>query len=79
MFRRSPRPGVKLVYEPQRSRRHEVLVNRIWAARTHEGACQRHAVVEYLTASTGKVTMLFGAHDTERNNAVALADYLAAH
>jgi uncharacterized protein YeaO (DUF488 family) len=30
-------------------------------------------------ASTGKVTLLFGAHDTERNNAVALADYLAVH
>ena len=28
--------------------------------------------------SAGKVTLLFGAHDTERNNAVALADYLAA-
>ena len=28
----------------------------------------------------GKVTLLFGAaHDTERNNAVAPADYLAAH
>ncbi len=27
----------------------------------------------------GKVTLLFGAHDTEHNNAVALADYLAAH
>jgi uncharacterized protein YeaO (DUF488 family) len=29
--------------------------------------------------STGKVMLLFGAHDTGRNNAVALADYLAAH
>ena len=40
-----------------------------------------HAVVEYLTdlISAGKVTLLFGAHDTERNNAVALADSLAAH
>ena len=40
-----------------------------------------HAAVEHLTdlVSTGKVTLLFGAHDTERNNAVALADYLAAH
>ena len=37
-----------------------------------------HAAVEHLTdlVSTGKVTLLFGAHDTERNNAVALADYL---
>jgi len=27
----------------------------------------------------GKVTLLFGAHDTARNNALALADYLAAN
>ncbi|MFK4713082.1 uncharacterized protein YeaO (DUF488 family) [Bradyrhizobium elkanii] len=40
-----------------------------------------HAAVEHLTdlVSTGEVTLLFGAHDTEHNNAVALADYLAAH
>lgn len=40
-----------------------------------------NAAVEHVAdlASTGKVTLLFGAHDTERNNAVALADYLAAH
>jgi uncharacterized protein YeaO (DUF488 family) len=25
------------------------------------------------------LTLLFGAHDSERNNAVALADFLAAH
>ena len=39
-----------------------------------------HAAVEHLTdlVSTGKVTLLFGAHDTEHNNAAALADYLAA-
>jgi uncharacterized protein YeaO (DUF488 family) len=38
------------------------------------------AAVEHLTdlVSMRKVTVLFGAHDTERNNAVALADYLAA-
>lgn len=38
-----------------------------------------HAAVAHLTKllSTGKVTLLFGAQDTERNNAVALADYLA--
>ncbi|WP_316399379.1 DUF488 family protein [Bradyrhizobium sp. 33ap4] len=31
-----------------------------------------HAAVEHLTdlVSTGEVTLLFGAHDTERNNAV---------
>jgi uncharacterized protein YeaO (DUF488 family) len=32
-----------------------------------------------MPASTCKVTLLFGAHDTERNNAVALADFLVAH
>ena len=39
-----------------------------------------HAAVDRLTdlVSAGKVTLLFGAHDIERNNAVALADYLAA-
>jgi hypothetical protein len=30
-------------------------------------------------ARDGKVRLLFGAHDTERNNAIAFADYLAAH
>lgn len=36
--------------------------------------------IDYLTdlVSTGKSTLLFGPHDTERNKAVALADYLAA-
>jgi uncharacterized protein YeaO (DUF488 family) len=36
---------------------------------------------QYFTdlGSTGKVTVPFGAHDIERNNAVALVDYLAAH
>jgi uncharacterized protein YeaO (DUF488 family) len=40
-----------------------------------------HAAVDRLTdlVSAGKVTLLFGAHDTEHNNAVALADYLAAN
>ena len=40
-----------------------------------------HAAVEHLTdlGSAGKVTLLFDAHDIERNNAVALAGYLAAH
>jgi uncharacterized protein YeaO (DUF488 family) len=28
--------------------------------------------------STGKITLLFGAHDLERNNAVVLAEYLAS-
>ena len=38
-----------------------------------------HAAVDHLTdlVSAGKVTLLFGAHDIEHNNAVALADYLA--
>jgi uncharacterized protein YeaO (DUF488 family) len=41
-----------------------------------------HAAVEHLTdlVSTSKVTLLFGAaRDTERSNAVALADHLAAN
>ena len=40
-----------------------------------------HAAVDHLKdlVSTGKVTLLFGAPDTECNNAVAFADYLAAH
>jgi hypothetical protein len=33
--------------------------------------------LQCFAASTRKVTLLFGAHDTEHNNAVALADYLA--
>ena len=39
-----------------------------------------HAAVDHLMdlVSVGKVTLLFGARDVERNNAVALADYLAA-
>ena len=39
-----------------------------------------HAAVEHLTdlVPAGKVTLLFCAHDTEHNNAAALADYLAA-
>ena len=40
-----------------------------------------HAAVDHLTdlVSASKITLLFGARDTERNNAVALADYLAAN
>ena len=39
-----------------------------------------HAAVEHLTdlVSTGKVALLFGVHDTQRNSAVALPDNLAA-
>ena len=38
-----------------------------------------HAAVDHLThlVSAGKVTLFFGVHDIEHNNAVALADYLA--
>ena len=41
----------------------------------------KHAAVDHLTdlVSAGKVTLLFGAHDTERTNVEALADYLAVH
>ena len=40
-----------------------------------------HTAVDHLTdlVSAGKVTLLFGAHDTERTNVEALADYLAVH
>ena len=40
-----------------------------------------HAAVDHLTdlVTAGKVTLLFGAHDVEHNNAVALANYLAAN
>jgi uncharacterized protein YeaO (DUF488 family) len=39
-----------------------------------------HAAVHCLAdlMSAGKVTLLFAAHDSERNNAVALADYFSA-
>jgi uncharacterized protein YeaO (DUF488 family) len=116
MSRRSPRPGVKRVYEPsEASDGTRVLVDRIWPRgltkeharvdvwlkdiapsaglrtwfghdpnfqkRYFEELCANHAAVDRLTdlVSAGKVTLLFGAHDIERNNAVALADYLAAH
>ena len=41
----------------------------------------KHAAVDHLTdlVSAGKVTLLFGAHDTARTNVEALADYLAVH
>ena len=38
-------------------------------SRSFEGPC----------IGAGKVTLLFGAHDIEHNNAVALADYLAVN
>jgi uncharacterized protein YeaO (DUF488 family) len=40
-----------------------------------------HAAVDHLKdlVSAGKVTLLFSARDIEHNNAVALADYLAAN
>ena len=120
MSRRSPRLGVKRVYEPpEASDGTRVLVDRIWPRgltkehasvdvwlkdiapsadlrtwfghdpnrwrefhkRYFEELRTNHAAVEHLTdlVSTGKVTLLFGAHDTERNNAVALADFLVAH
>jgi uncharacterized protein YeaO (DUF488 family) len=120
MSRRSPRSGVKRVYEPREaSDCTRVLVDGIWPrgltkehasvdvwlkdispsaglgtgfghdpTRWREGHKRyfeelraNQAAVEPLTdlVSTGKVTLLFGAHDTERNNAVALANYLTAH
>ena len=49
--------------------------------RYFEESCANHAAVDRLTdlVSASKVTLLFGAHDIEHNNAVALADYLAAN
>lgn len=120
MSRRSPRPGVKRVYEPpEASDGTRVLVDRIWPRgltkqrasvavwlkdiapsaglrtwfghdpkrwrefhnRYFEELRANQVAVEELTdlISAGKVTLLFGAHDTERNNAVALADYLAKY
>jgi uncharacterized protein YeaO (DUF488 family) len=40
---------------------------------------RRSRSLEVPCAGAGKVTLLFGAHDIEHNNAVALADYLAAN
>jgi uncharacterized protein YeaO (DUF488 family) len=120
MSRRSPRYGVKRVYEPaEASDGTRVLVDRMWPRgltkerasvdvwlkdiapstslrtwfghdpkrwrefhkRYFEELRANHAAVDRLTGllSEGKVTLLFGARDTEHNNAVALAEYLAAH
>jgi uncharacterized protein YeaO (DUF488 family) len=116
MSQRSPRPGVKRVYEPpEASDGTRVLVDRIWPRgltkehasvdvwlkdiapsaglrtvfghdrnrwrefheRYFEELRANHAAVDHLTdlVSAGKVTLLFGAHDIEHNN----ADYLAAN
>jgi len=47
---------------------------------TSRSSAPINAAVEHLTdlVSAGKVTLLSGAHDTEHNNAVALAHHLAA-
>jgi len=119
MSRRSPRLGVKRVYEPpEASDGTRVLVDRIWPRgltkerasidvwlkdiapsaglrtwfghdpdrwrefhkRYLEELRANHTAVDHLMdlVSVGKVTLLLGARDVERNNAVALADYLAA-
>ena len=61
--------------------RHDPNRWREFRKRYFEELRTNRAAVEHLTdlVSTGKVTLLFGAHDAEHNNAVALADYLAAH
>jgi hypothetical protein len=41
-----------------------------------QGAAPKTTVV---SGATHAVMPMVGAHDTEHNNAVALADYLAAH
>ena len=120
MSRRSPRPGVKRVYEPsEASDGTRVLVDRIWPrgiskdalrlddwrkdlapsaalrkwfghdpakwetfkARYFRELDQRPEKIADLLA-TGReatVTLVFGARDTDRNNAVALREYLARY
>ena len=59
--------------------RHDPNRLREFQKRYFEELRANHAAVDHLTdlVSAGKVTLLFGAHDIEHNNAVALADYLA--
>jgi uncharacterized protein YeaO (DUF488 family) len=52
---------------------------RLCVSRLLSDVCARRRPAGRDLASAGKVTLLFGAHDIERNNAVGLADYLAAH
>jgi uncharacterized protein YeaO (DUF488 family) len=52
---------------------------RLCVSRLLSGACCETTTSEADLVSAGKVTPLFGAHDIERNNAVALTNYLAAH
>jgi uncharacterized protein YeaO (DUF488 family) len=52
---------------------------RLCVSRLLSGVCCKTTAGEADLVSAGKVTLLFGAHDIERNDAVALADYLAAH
>ncbi|WFU21787.1 DUF488 family protein [Bradyrhizobium sp. CB1717] len=71
----APRASLRTCFGPDPKRWRE------FHKRYFEELRANHAAVEHLTdlVSTGEVTLLFGAHDTGRNNAVALADYLAAH
>jgi uncharacterized protein YeaO (DUF488 family) len=48
------------------------FVDRMWPR-----ASRVHRLTDLVSA--GKVALLFGAHDIEHNNVVALADYLAAN
>jgi uncharacterized protein YeaO (DUF488 family) len=52
---------------------------RLCVSRLLSDVCARRRPAGRDLASAGKVTLLFGAHDIERNNAVGLADDLAAH
>jgi uncharacterized protein YeaO (DUF488 family) len=52
---------------------------RLCVSRLLSGVCCETTTSEADLVSAGKVTLLFRAHDIERNNAVALADYLAVH
>jgi uncharacterized protein YeaO (DUF488 family) len=46
-----------------------MIARELRRSRSFEGSC----------IGAGKVTLLFGEHDIEHNNAVALADYLSAN
>ena len=70
----APSAGLRTLFGHDPNRWHE------FQKRYFEELRANHAV-DHLTdlVSASKMTLLFGARDTERNNAVALADYLAAN
>lgn len=50
--------------------------HRRYLAELHANSSEVARLVDLVSA--GKATLLFGAHDTERNNAMVLAEYLAS-